>query len=404
MDREHVLLLDRSGYGRYRTADGRPFLDPDAFEVSLAMQPDRADGAHPGELARVVLVDLGDEGATLRAAAALHRWRPISRVLTVAERLVLTAGRLRGALGLPGFSLEQMLVFRDKAVMKRHFRAHGLRTPEFMEIERPTDALPMLKRHGRIVLKPLREMGSSGVYHVDSPAELVRLSVDGLADYGAYEAEEFIDGELYHVDGVVEEGRPVAAIASRYLDPTDNYARGLGFRSVAVDDGPARDTVLEFSRRVHAAVPWFSGVTHLEVFLDRRSEPVLCEIGARPGGGGIPASFHHRYGIVLTEPALLGQLDRPLPSLVESQPPASRATGWLMVYPPSPGVLRGLRLPSVRQDWVVAVQRNRAHGERLGMPQTFSHAVAVVTVCGPDESTVVARLDEISAATSVELD
>jgi biotin carboxylase len=402
MDREHVLLLDRSGYGRYRRADGRPFLDPDAFEVSLAMLPDRADGARPGELARVVPVDLSDEGATLRAAAQLHRSRPIDRVVTVAERLVLTAGRLRGALGLPGFSLEQMLVFRDKAVMKRHFRAHGLRTPEFMEIERPTDALPMLKRHGRIVLKPLREMGSSGVYLVDSSAELVRLTASVLDDYGAYEAEEFIDGDLYHVDGVVHEGRPVAAIASRYLDPTDNYARGRPFRSVAVDDGPARDTVLEFSRRVHAAVPWFSGVTHLEVFLDRRGEPVLCEIAGRPGGGGIGATFHHRYGVALTEPALLGQLDRPLPSLVEREPVSRRATGWLMLYPPSSGVLRELRLP--HRDWVVAVQRNRADGERLAMPQTFSHAVAVVTVCGPDEATVTARLDELNAATSVEVE
>jgi hypothetical protein len=151
-------------------------------------------------------------------------------------------------------------------------------------------------------------------------------------------------------------------------------------------------------------VPWFSGVTHLEVFLDRRGEPVLCEIGGRPGGGGIPASFHHRYGIALTEPALLGQLDRPLPSLVECQPSALRATGWLMVYPPSPGILRGLRLPSLPHDWVVAVQRNRADGERLAMPQTFSHAVAVITVCGPDEPTVTARLDEISAATCVEME
>jgi hypothetical protein len=37
------------------------------------------------------------------------------------------------------------------------------------------------------------------------------------------------------------------------------------------------------------------------------------------------------------------------------------------------------------------------------MPQTFSHAVAVVTVCGPDEPTVIARLDQISAATSVDM-
>ena len=400
MDREHILLLDRSGYARYRRADGRPFLDPAAFEVSLAMLPDRADGARPGELARVVPVDLGDEGATLRAVAQLHRSRPIDRVVTVAERLVLTAGRLRGALGLPGFSLEQMLVFRDKAVMKRHFRAHALRTPDFLEIERPADALPLLKRHGRIVLKPLREMGSAGVYLVDSPDQLVRLSDDGLYDY---EAEEFVDGELYHVDGVVLAGRPGAAIASRYLDPTGNYAQGRPFRSVAVDDGPARDAVLEFSRRVHAAVPWFSGVTHLEVFLDRGGEPVLCEIGGRPGGGGIGAAFHHRYGFAPVELALLAQLDRPLPELVERQPVARRATGWLMVYPPAPGVLRELRLPTLRE-WVVAVQRQRADGERLALARTFSQAVAVVTVCGPDEPTVADRLDEFSAATSVEID
>lgn len=397
MAKDHVLLLDRSGYSKYRHEDGAPFLDPAEFDVTLLTLPEKAGESRPGEVARVVPANIFDAGEIVRTAVEVAASHPVDAVVTAGERLILPAAQVRSALGVPGFSVQQALVLRDKVAMKRHFRERGIKTPDFMEIGRPADAVPLLERYGSIVLKPVAEMGSSGVHRVSTVAELTELDAKGFGvhgDYGAYEAEEFIDGTMFHIDSVVAAGRPVAVSASRYLDPTDSYAVFRPLRSVTVDPGHVLDTLLTFNAAVLAAVPWFSGATHLEVFIGRGGEPTMCEIAGRPGGGGIIPAVKHRYGIDLTVATMFGQLGRPMPLPAEMQPPARRATAWALVYPPHPGELSRIGdLPDA--DWLVHVKRNKKPGDVLPPPKSAGQAVVVITVCGPDSTVAAERLESV---------
>ncbi|MGW7541090.1 ATP-grasp domain-containing protein [Streptomyces sp. NPDC054770] len=393
MRREHVLLLDRWGYSAYRHPDGRPYLDPDRYEVTLVTLPEKAHDHRPGEVSRVVTADTSHEERVLGALPEIQAGPPVDRVAAVTERLLVPAAALREVLGVPGLDVAQTTVFRHKVLMKRHVAAGGVRTPEFTGISGPADAEPLLEKYGRIILKPVDSWLAQGVHQVASRAELCRLEQTGLGHDGPYQAEEFVEGTSCHIDSVVRAGRPVAALASRYLDLLPSLVPGDQRRSVAVGAGRVRETLLAFNRQVLATTPWFSGVSHLEVFLTPDGIPVFCEIAARPGGAGVIPSFRHRYGIDLRLAALLGQLGLPLPRPDECQPPDRRATGWLVSYPAAPALCRTPADPP-DVDWLV--QLKWLTDPRNVSPATVTaQGLAAATVCGPDPATVTERLAQV---------
>jgi L-amino acid ligase C-terminal domain 2/ATP-grasp domain len=398
--REHVLLLDRAGYRRFHHTDGRPFLDPEHYDVSLLTTVERAGEAREGEVSAVLATDTADEQLMAGIVAGLSAAKPLDRVLAISERLLLPAARLRKRLGVAGASEESMLPLRDKLVMKRHLGERGVTVPEHMPITRAADAATLLRRHGAVVVKPTLGMGTAGVYVARSPADLAAVDQAGFSWNGPYQAEEFIEGTLYHIDSIVAGGRPTVAVASQYLDPNDSYLRAPLLRSAAVEPGADLDTLLAFNEKVLAAFDWFTGATHLEAFLRPDGSPVLCEIAGRPGGGGIIPSFRHLYGVDLYEVSLAGQLAGiPPPALSGPVPADRRFTGFVQLYAPA-GLLAEFE-PAPAADWVLDTKLRKKPGARLRAPIMSGDAVAIVTVCGPDRATVINRLDEVARATGI---
>ncbi|MEV5880377.1 hypothetical protein AB0L75_40580 [Streptomyces sp. NPDC052101] len=400
MKREHVVLLDRSGYNLFRHPDGRPFLDPDRYRVTLVTLPGKVDQVRPGEVETVHAINVLDEAEVLGLLPVVRRGRPVDRVVAVSERLLVMAAQFRDTLGVPGFTTAQMLTLRDKVAMKRHVATAGVRVPKFCEIDRAMDAADLLARHGRIILKPRAGMGSVGVHKVSSPAELRALDAGGFSFDGAYEAEEFIDGDMYHIDSLVADGRPLVGIPSLYLDSNESFPVGGQNRTVVIDPGPHRHMLEAFNRQVLATLPWFSGVTHLEVFVGRDAQPVFCEVAGRPGGGGIVPAFQHRFGIDLHLMTALPQLGRSLPELHERQPAQRRHTGTAVFYPPALGEVVSFESMPER-DWIVKFTALKKVGDVLKQALSVGQGVAEVTVSGPDFAAVCRRIEEVQSLLSL---
>jgi hypothetical protein len=396
MGRKHVVLIDRSGYGAYRHTDGRPFLDPAEYDVTFVTLPVKAGTPEPGEVGRVVEVNVLDEDAIMAIVPELAAGPPVDHVVAAGERLLVPAARIREALGVPGFRAEEIQLVRHKPAMKLHYGAHGVRTPEFAELTRPLDAAPLLARHGKVILKPVNAMGSAGLHTVTSLDALRELDAAGLSRSEDYEAEEFIEGVMYHVDSMVSEGRPLVSVPSLYLELTSEFRLGGQCRSVTIDAGPMHDRLTAFTERVLGTIGWFSGVTHLEVFHTPDDELVFCEIAGRPGGGGIVPAFAHRFGLNLPVAALLPQLGRAVPAVSEAQPAERRATGWSIIYPPAAGLLAGYdEVPD--EDWLIELKLLKQPGDVLKAPAAVGQALAIATVCGPDAETATRRLDDVKA-------
>ncbi|MGW1224375.1 ATP-grasp domain-containing protein [Streptomyces sp. NPDC002530] len=330
----HVLIINRwtnsfAEYHRYldHTTDRIAYLTTPAGRAPL--DAERAEAIS-------VLPDLSDTAAVLAETARLiARYGPFTHVLALSEFDLEPAGEIRRRFAIPGRGPEEVAAVRDKVVMKGLVAAAGLRVPAFRET--PTAALvrEFAADHGYpFVLKPRAGADSQGVHVVRSAGQLDAL-LPG-ADLADAQCEEFVDGVLYQIDGVVRGGRLLTSRAWRCGGSCLDFATGTAFSSVANDDPVFEARVTAFAERVCAALDLTDDVFHLEVFRtpspDGEDGLVFLEIGARAGGGQVRFVWEEVYGVDLVAASARVQLgeDPGVPPMDLAGPVA----GYLMMPEP----------------------------------------------------------------------
>ncbi|MFD0385250.1 ATP-grasp domain-containing protein [Streptomyces stramineus] len=286
-DPEHVLFIDRIGYDAYRMPDGAPALDPDRYRVTLVTRPEVAGQARPGECAEVLALDINDHDLRDGLVETVHRRHGIDRVLVFTEALLLPGARLRERLRVAGDPVSRVAPFRDKPTMKRTAERHGLPVADWAAVDTAEQARPLLEKHGKIVLKPRDGSGSAGVWIVGSAGELRSLDADPDTDLTGYQAEQFIDAPMLHIDAVVHGGEPMATVTSRYLSSTLSHLTAEPLSSVTVGDPAVRARAEELTRQVIEAFAVRDQVLHLEAFL---LDDGRCCSTRSPAGPGAAAS------------------------------------------------------------------------------------------------------------------
>jgi hypothetical protein len=247
----------------------------------------------------------------LALAREHHAREGITAVCTLDERSVEFAAQLREALGLPGMAPALAQRFRDKVVMKQLLGRAGMRVPEFLPLTDGPGVEALLQRHGALVVKPRDGLGSRNVSFVRNLDELARVRA-ATRDPQNYEAEEFIEGTLYHTNSVVVDGEVRFTAVAPYLPGMGNidYTSGTPFVSLMLTEGPLYERLCEFSRQAITTLGLVNGVTHLEAFHSSRDEIVFCETASRPGGGGIVHMIEAQYGVNMSLAALLSEEGR----------------------------------------------------------------------------------------------
>lgn len=383
-----ILLLDRLGFDShyYRGENGASLFPADSFDVRLITSTRKTHLAVGDALQSVVALPRFDEPALSQAASFSNGLGGIAAKALVAlnERLLVPAARLRGDLGIAGDKIGDVLPFRDKLAMKDLVRRGDVRVPRYTSYSVKA-ARELLDEFGRIVAKPRADAGSRDVSVIGDLADLAAFELRYQGRLTDFEVEEYIDGELYHVDSVVRDSKVVVATAGHSLDPTTSYLDLRTFRDIEVPPGEVFDQLLRFNERVISCFPTFSGVTHHEFFLTGQG-PVLCEIAKRWGGGGIRAGFRARTGIDLVEAMLNAQIGRDLPNPTRWN---SKISGFAIIYT-APQVMR--RRPDLAQPWILDLYLRLEPGQCAPQPHSLDQAVGVVTVTGSNEHEIATRL------------
>jgi hypothetical protein len=147
------------------------------------------------------------------------------------------------------------------------------------------------------------------------------------------DCEEFIDGNLYQIDGVVVGGELRTVRSWRCVGSCLDFARGAPFGSIANDDAEFEVRVVRFTERVLAALGLHDEVFHLEVFREAGTDDlVFLEIGARAGGGQVRYVWHEVYGLDLIEASVHVALG--VPRDYPKAEPAGEVAGYLMMPEP----------------------------------------------------------------------
>jgi hypothetical protein len=300
----------------------------------------------PADAERVHLVpDFGDEAGVLGLVDAVVRDEgPFDHVIGFSETLLELAATLRERYGIPGAGVEETARIRDKAVMKERVSRAGLRVPRWAPCRTEDQVLAVAEDFGYpVIVKPRRGASSQGVREVASPEQLRAVCAGPGLDQ--LEIEEFVRGDILHVDGVLDAtGKPLFVCTSRYFASClDFEVLDTPLGSVLQTDPAVRDRCEDFALRCLAALGLHSSAFHLELF-DTGDELVFLEVGARVPGADVSSVINDVHGVNLWRLWVDVLLGRPV------DPPAPEpelSGGWLMIKGPRPLPQKVLAAPSL---------------------------------------------------------
>ena len=247
--------------------------------------------------------DASDE-AIRRHVDKLARRHRIDRIAALDDFDVELAAMLREHLRVAGMGRTTAGRFRDKLAMRMQARTLGVPVPEFSAVFNDQDVADWA---GRVtppwVLKPRSSAAAIGIKKVDDREALWRALDAAGDDRAQCVLEQFVPGDVYHVDSIVWGGTVVFAVAFKYGRPPMEVSHhgGLFITRRLPDDADEARAVLAMNRTLQEGLGLRRGVSHTEFIRAAGGSEgvVFLETSARVGGAYIVDTIDAATGINL---------------------------------------------------------------------------------------------------------
>jgi hypothetical protein len=207
------------------------------------------------------------------------------------EPVTLLAAQLREDLGLPGMSLDTVMGFRDKPLMRSRVERAGLRIPRTVRIRTKADARAALQEVGfPAILKPVDGAGGADTHRVSTMGAF-EAALSAMGHVQEATVEEFIDGDELTYETLCIEGRivyesicqyhPVVLVArsNEWISPIIHALRSI--------DRPELEAGVQLGRAAVTALGMGTGITHMEWFRKADGTAIFGEIACRPPGANM---------------------------------------------------------------------------------------------------------------------
>lgn len=252
---------------------------------------------------RFLMPDLSKRLDVLFAVSYLARSRRIDRIIPLDDFDVETAAALREHLRIPGMGETTARYFRDKLAMRVQAREKGILVPDFSPVINYDDLRDFMATvPAPWVLKPRSQAGAMGIKKLFSEEEVWRR-LDELGDQQSFFVlEQFVPGDIYHVDAIVSERAVVFAEVHKYMQPPLQVSHEGGVfisRTVSRESAEALE-LKELVKDLMAGLGMLRGVSHTE-FIRSAGDGrfYFLETAARVGGANIAEMVEHATGVNL---------------------------------------------------------------------------------------------------------
>ncbi len=227
----------------------------------------------------------------LLGVSYMARNETIDRIVALDDFDVETAATLREHLRVPGMGDTTARYFRDKLAMRTKARDEGLLVPEFIHVLNYASVGEFMQRiPPPWVLKPRSMAGSMGIKKIRSADEFW-AALEVLADKQSfYLLEQYVPGDIFHVDSIFYEHELLFSLASRYgRPPMDVSQEGDIFTTSTLPLGSKEgQPLIEMNRQTMNAFGLLRGVSHSEFIRGREDGKLyFLETSARVGGAHI---------------------------------------------------------------------------------------------------------------------
>ncbi|MGI4861274.1 MAG: ATP-grasp domain-containing protein [Janthinobacterium lividum] len=191
---------------------------------------------------------------------------------------------------LEGMGIEETKKYRNKYFMKQTIEENLVhcKLPDFCQ---DVDSASVLGFP--LIGKPVALAGALGVEKINNQLELdtyFELHKTPLI------IERFIEGDLYHCDGIIINGILQYFHAAKYFDPIEYATKHMSYiGSELLTDSTCYAALERASEEVVTRLGCRQGAVHIE-FIVNSSGIYFVEIGNRPAGGYIQQMYNLTYG------------------------------------------------------------------------------------------------------------
>lgn len=244
----------------------------------------------------------GNNGLIEKEALRINEQARIDTLIALSEHDIMRAAYLREYLNIKGQSVKSALAFRDKIIMKETLNAAGIRVPRFKKVYSAIEIIEFSKELGfPLVIKPIDGAGSLDTFVIRNEQELNTFISCNSNLY--WDMEEFIDGDMFHIDGFVKNNEIIFSQPSKYINGCLAFKDGKYLGSVVLSDSNRQTMRLnEFNKKILSILPTPETTSfHTEIFITPNDELVFCEIACRTGGGRIHDTIKYQFGFDLFE-------------------------------------------------------------------------------------------------------
>ncbi len=233
----------------------------------------------------------------------MSRGRRFDRVVALDEFDLQTAAVLREHMRIPGMGITTAACYRDKLAMRVIARATGFFVPDFCRVLNYDELREFMDRvPAPWLLKPRTEASAVGIRRIHDTEQLWR-ALDELGDRQShFLLEQFILGDIYHIDSIVSKSKVAFSTVHRYGRPPLQLMQEGGVFTTRTVDRASSDwhELTAINARLSPGLGMVRGVTHAE-FIRSHSDGryYFLEIAARVGGAFIADLVEYASGINL---------------------------------------------------------------------------------------------------------
>ena len=147
----------------------------------------------------------------------MARSKSYDRIVALDEYDLETAAQLREHMRIPGMGTTTAGCYRYKLAMRGIARAFGYPVPEFCRVLNYDELRDYMRRvRPPWLLRPRAEASAVGIRRIDDQEQLWRV-LDDLGDLQSHHIlDEFVAGDLFHVDSIVNDRDVKFSVVHQY--------------------------------------------------------------------------------------------------------------------------------------------------------------------------------------------
>jgi len=239
----------------------------------------------------------------LNTVSWMARARRFDRVVALDEFDLETAAQVREHMRIRGMGVTATAYYRDKLAMRTGAQDAGFLVPAFCRVLNYDELRAYMEHFSPPwLLKPRSEASALGIRKIQEPEQLWR-ALDELGDrQSRFLMEQFVPGDIFHVDSIVSEGKVVFSVAHQYGRPPMQVMHEGGVFTTRTVDRASRDwaELTGLNSRLAPALGMARGVTHAEyIKAHADGRYYFLEIAARVGGAFIADLVEASTGVNL---------------------------------------------------------------------------------------------------------